>query len=56
MNGYCQLLMELCRNILEPKYMGYLQEINNGVLRMNRLIDSFSIFRSYHGLNCTGKR
>ncbi|GAB7025936.1 sensor histidine kinase [Geotalea toluenoxydans] len=39
-NGYCQLLMELCRNILEPKYMGYLQEINNGVLRMNRLIDS----------------
>lgn len=39
-NGYCQLLMELCRDTLAPQHLGYLQEINNGVLRMNKLIDS----------------
>lgn len=39
-HGYCQVLMEQCRTILDDRYQGYLGEINKGVLRMNKLIDS----------------
>lgn len=39
-NGYCQILMEHCRNTLDSRCQGYLGEIHKGVLRMNKLIDS----------------
>lgn len=39
-NGYCQIIRELCGNDLNALCQGYLQEIIDGTLQMNELIDA----------------
>jgi PAS domain S-box-containing protein len=39
-NGYCQVVQELCGNRLDEQCRGYLREMYGGTLRMNRLIDT----------------
>ncbi len=43
-NGYCQAIRELCGDKLEEACKGYLQEVYDGTLRMNRLIDALLDF------------
>lgn len=43
-NGYCQLVQELCSANLDEQCRGYIQEIHDGTLRMNRLIDTLLNF------------
>jgi len=43
-NGYCQVMLELCGNKLDPDCRGYLQETYEGTCRMNRLIDTLLNF------------
>ncbi|WP_298439518.1 PAS domain S-box protein [Geobacter sp.] len=43
-NGYCQLIQELCGNNLSVQCRGYLQEIHDGTLSMNQLIDALLRF------------
>jgi light-regulated signal transduction histidine kinase (bacteriophytochrome) len=45
-NSYCQMVQELCGNKLDEKSLGYIQEIYEGTLRMNRLIDTLLDFSS----------
>lgn len=39
-NGYCQLVQELCSANLDERCREYLREIYDGTLRMNKLIDT----------------
>ncbi len=43
-NGYCQVLIAMCSNNLEPKCKDYLNEAYEGTLHMNRLIDALLEF------------
>ena len=43
-NGYCQVVKELCGDKLDEQCKGYIQEIYEGTLRMNRLIDTLLRF------------
>ncbi len=43
-NGYCQLAQELCSANLDERCRGYLREIYDGTLRMNKLIDTLLNF------------
>lgn len=43
-NGYCQVILELCGNSLDSRCNEYLQEIYEGTCRMNRLIDTLLNF------------
>jgi PAS domain S-box-containing protein len=43
-NGYCQVIQELSGDKLDEPSKGYLQEIYEGTLRMNRLIDTLLNF------------
>ncbi|HEY6008158.1 MAG TPA: PAS domain S-box protein [Geobacteraceae bacterium] len=39
-SGYCQIIREVCGNHLDEQCLGYLQEVQNGALHMNELIDA----------------
>jgi PAS domain S-box-containing protein len=43
-NGYCQIVQESCSANLDEQCRGYLQEIYDGTLRMNKLIDTLLNF------------
>ena len=43
-NGYCQVVQELYGNSLDEQCRGYIQEMYEGTLRMNRLIDTLLDF------------
>jgi len=43
-NGYCQVILELCGNSLDTRCKEYLQETYEGTCRMNRLIDTLLNF------------
>lgn len=43
-NGYCQILKDLCSNELNAQCCGYLEEAYNGTWRMNQLIDTLLKF------------
>ena len=43
-NGYCQIIQESCGNNLNAQCQDYLQEINDGTLSMNKLIDALLNF------------
>ena len=43
-NGYCQLLRDLCRNQLDAQSLEYIQEMYQGAQQMNRLIDTLLKF------------
>ena len=43
-NGYCQVIQELCSENLGDQCRGYLQEIHDGTWRMNHLIDALLNF------------
>lgn len=45
-NGYCQVIQELFGNRLDAQCRGYIQEMYEGTLRMNLLIDSLLKFSS----------
>ncbi|MBE0597651.1 MAG: PAS domain S-box protein [Desulfuromonadales bacterium] len=45
-NGYCQVIEELCGDMLDEVCKGYLRETYEGTLRMNRLIDALLQFSS----------
>lgn len=45
-NGYCQVIQELCSVALGQQCRGYLEEIHGGTLRMNQLIDALLKFSS----------
>lgn len=45
-NGYCQIIRELCGAHLDEQCRQYLQEIHDGTLRMNELIDALLKFSS----------
>jgi signal transduction histidine kinase len=38
-NGYCQVLRDLCRNQLDAQCLKYIQEMYDGAQQMNQLID-----------------
>ena len=43
-NGYCQVIEQLCGDTLDEECKKYLAEIYNGTLRMNQLIDALLKF------------
>jgi PAS domain S-box-containing protein len=43
-SGYCQVVKEMCGNQLDGHCKEYLQQVYNGTLRMNRLIDALLNF------------
>ena len=43
-NGYCQVMQEMCGDKLDEQCKGYLQEAYEGTWRMNRLIDTLLNF------------
>jgi len=43
-NSYCQVLQELCGSKLDDECKNYIQEMYEGTLRMNRLIDTLLDF------------
>ena len=43
-NGYCQVVLELCASNITEQCRGYLHEIYDGTLRMNQLIDTLLTF------------
>ncbi|HEY6009752.1 MAG TPA: PAS domain S-box protein [Geobacteraceae bacterium] len=43
-NGYCQVIEEMCGHSLDTKCQGYLHEIYDGTQRMNQLIDALLKF------------
>jgi light-regulated signal transduction histidine kinase (bacteriophytochrome) len=43
-NGYCQVILNLCADQLDEASSRYLQEIYSGTLRMNKLIDTLLNF------------
>jgi PAS domain S-box-containing protein len=43
-NGYCQVILQLCADQLNDQSRRYLQEIYSGTLRMNKLIDTLLNF------------
>ena len=43
-NGYCQVIKELCADSLGEQCRGFLDEIHSGTLRMNQLIDALLKF------------
>ncbi len=43
-NGYCQVIRELCGENLDEQCRGYLREAYEGTLRMNQLIDTLLTF------------
>ena len=43
-NGYCQVLRDLCRNQLDAECLRYIHEMYEGSLQMNRLIDTLLKF------------
>ncbi|MDF1614896.1 sensor histidine kinase [Desulfurivibrio dismutans] len=45
-NSLCQEIEELCGDKLDPQCRNFIQEINEGSLRMNRLIDTLLTFSS----------
>jgi len=45
-NGYCQIIREMCDRNLDEQCRGYLREIYDGTMRMNQLIDALLRFSS----------
>ena len=45
-NGYCQILSDMCRDNLDDQCKGYIQEMYQGTLRMSRLINTLLKFSS----------
>lgn len=43
-NGYCQVITDVCGDMLDENCKGYLLEAYNGTVRMNRLIDDLLNF------------
>ena len=43
-NSYCQVVLELCSDQLDEQSKGYIREMYEGTLRMNRLIDTLLKF------------
>jgi signal transduction histidine kinase len=43
-NGYCQVLRDLCRNQLDAESLYYIHEMYEGSLQMNRIIDTLLKF------------
>jgi PAS domain S-box-containing protein len=43
-NGYCQVLRDLCRNQLDAECLRYIHEMYKGALQMNQLIDTLLKF------------
>jgi signal transduction histidine kinase len=43
-NGYCEVLRQLCSDRLNDECKGYLEELANGTLKMSRLIDTLLRF------------
>ena len=43
-NGYCQILQQLCGDKLDEECTGYIQDAYDATLRMNRLIDTLLMF------------
>ncbi|HEY6872570.1 MAG TPA: ATP-binding protein [Geobacteraceae bacterium] len=43
-NSYCQIVQELCGTTLDEQCRGYMREMYEGTLRMNRLIDTLLEF------------
>lgn len=43
-NGYCQVLRDLCRNKLDAECLSYIHEMYEGSMQMNRLIDTLLKF------------
>ena len=43
-NGYCQVLRDLCRNQLDAECLRYIHEMYEGSLQMNQLIDTLLNF------------
>lgn len=43
-NGYCQILRDLCRNQLDAESLYYIHEMYEGSLQMNRIIDTLLKF------------
>ena len=43
-NGYCQVLRDLCVDKLDEQCKSYIEEVYNGTLRMNELIDALLRF------------
>lgn len=43
-NGYCQILLELCAGILDDECLKYLHEMHRGTMAMNQLIDTLLNF------------
>jgi PAS domain S-box-containing protein len=43
-NGYCQVILQLCANRLDAESLGYIREIHDGTLRMSQLIQTLLKF------------
>ncbi len=43
-NGFCQVILQLCTDRLDEQCLGFIQEIYDGTLRMNELIDTLLNF------------
>jgi PAS domain S-box-containing protein len=43
-NGYCQVILNLCANRLDAESLGYIREIYEGTLRMSQLIQTLLKF------------
>jgi len=43
-NGYCQMVLELCGSNLDGRTRGYIREMYDGTQRMNQLIDALLVF------------
>jgi len=43
-NGFCQVILQLCGDRLDQQCMGFIQEIYDGTMRMNGLIDTLLNF------------
>ncbi len=43
-NGYCQVIREMCTKSLDEQCMGYIREVLDGTLEMNQLIDTLLNF------------
>lgn len=43
-NGFCQVILQLCADRLDKQCLGFVQEIYDGTLQMNKLIDTLLNF------------
>ncbi|MDO9080524.1 MAG: ATP-binding protein [Desulfuromonadales bacterium] len=55
-NGYCQVLRDLCRNQLDAESLNYINEIYEGSLKMNRLINTLLHFSCVTRVEMSGHK